>query len=442
MVSEGEPDNEISTPSVAPTVTADMFARIQGQMDSMSQRVQQQIDGISQHLQVLSAQLLMNRTATDENDQVLQGGAGATQSQPTQGTDLQSVRRVSRLPIMAFEPPIFDDSRPSEGFLHVEVFIKKLESAMPAESWSDEERRLGAMQRLRGDAAVRIEQLPPAEVNTWAKLRATLIRMFTISDMTLIGMCQDYAPQMREGESVKEFITRAMKDLESLDPYSEMPEKTRWSRVKSLLERSLPREMQYLLYGNKRNVNEMTDTLQEAWEGYQRHARETRINPQVAAAAPQVVPQIAPQVVPQIAPQVVPQVVPQTLPQMATQFVSPPIQRPFRGGRGRGWQGPSSYRGRGRGHGYGEQRDDRGYPQPQCHRCGRFGHVQAQCSMTQCYACGRKGHYAKDCRSSRPKNGGGRRRAAVHITDSKGHPPRAAPSGPDGSMPKQWAPHQ
>lgn len=287
-------------------------------------------------------------------------------------------RRLSRLPLMDIEPPTFDNSRPREGFLHIEVFIREIEIAMPPDDWTDAERRLVALQKLRGEAAMRIRQVKPKEFDTWEKLKGKLRQLFTISDMTRERMNREYFPRMREGEDIKVFIARASRDLDSLDPYSNMAERTRWNRIKSILVRTLPNDLKGQLFGNHHDVSVMIDILQEAWESYHEIGGEVHMNAQVATMRTA------------------------DAARNGNRRPPPPNTTPYRGWRDRAPRGGGT-RGRGRG----EQRRGGATYTPQCHRCGRRGHLQARCHQTQCYACGRSGHLARECRGTWPKNGQG-----------------------------------
>ena len=74
---------------------------------------------------------------------------------------------VSKLPPLAGELPKFNGSQSLEaGFLHVEIFIKRMEFAMPSGTWADKQRLIGGIRALEGECLAQIRALPLTERDT------------------------------------------------------------------------------------------------------------------------------------------------------------------------------------------------------------------------------------------------------------------------------------
>ena len=303
---------------------------------------------------------------------------------------------IKKLPLPLGTVAEFDDSRPKEGFLAIEVFVRSLESA--TREWTDRERVILARQKVTGTAAIELSTWPDEWFSSWDEMKGHLLSLFRVTNARKLDMAHDYDPKIKVGESVAAFARRIAFDLDSLSHKGTMDQEEKDSWIRRLVRRIIPPQLDGYLYDEDAPLKKMIRRLQYVLDG-----REDELG----------------------------------LVRGAEGITHPQAQVAAVEGRNTQRHGrpPSRERGRGTRYSAAPRPSPRGSDSRNvtCWSCGTRGHTRDQCPLPdtrRCFACGGQGHLRKDCGNQ--KNGarpsaasgasGGERNARDHPGGRRGPP--------------------
>ena len=173
---------------------------------------------------------------------------------------------TGRLPDLSGDPPSFTNSHLPDDFIHINIFLRRCEMAMPSTIWTDSQRVTGALRCLKGEVLNAVRDIPEEKRNTWYRFKSTLKERYKVSETKLKLIKDGYSPVKRTNEDPLTFLHRVKAKLANFDPENTWSDELRLAEYKTVLMKCTPPQLMVNLFNLESDDDVNIARIGDFWE--------------------------------------------------------------------------------------------------------------------------------------------------------------------------------